>query len=230
MIFLSLLYSQINLIVFISDVHDLLSPKAENPDKESQQHQSNNQACYFGRCDCIGFSKVKTPFIFLHNWGFSVHIWIAIVAKLPVSRWLINLEDPIRFVGVIIRVEVILEVCGLNRLQIHFLLKLVDVFPPQAVGVLFVVVIRWCQFVKITTDTGLNTIAKLANVRRFEQSFLIITIVIANLKLNQASLVIHLERVRVFHQCVGVALFAGQERINLVNRLFIGDHLIGLRL
>lgn len=115
----------------------------ENRDTDpySKRNQTYNESDYLAFLHVISLSKLIALDVPLHDVGFGVLVAVAVSAILKIHCIRVNLVDFLGLVCIIICVEVVLEVVGLQSCCIYLTKVLVDVFPSELIGILHIVIV-----------------------------------------------------------------------------------------
>jgi hypothetical protein len=110
-------------------------------DPNSKRNQTYNQSDYLTLLHVISLSKLITLDVSLHDVSFGVLVAVAVSAILKIHRIRVNLVDLLGLVCIIVCVEVVLEVVGLQSYCVYLTKVLVDVFPSKLIRILHIIVV-----------------------------------------------------------------------------------------
>lgn len=129
----------------VSSLHrsHLRCDKNRNTYPDSKRDQTYNQSGYLALLHKIPLSKLIALDVPLHDVGFSVLVAVAVGTILDVHSIRVNLVDLLGLVCIVVCVEVVPEVVGLQSCCVDLTIVLVNVFPPELVGILHVVVVSY---------------------------------------------------------------------------------------
>ena len=127
----------------ISSLHGSHFNCDENRDTDpnSKRNQTYNQSDYLALLHVISLSKLVALDVPLHDLCFGVLVAVAVSTILQIHRIRVNLVDLLGLVCIIICVEVVLEVVGLQSCGVNLTKVLVNVFPSELIRILHIVVI-----------------------------------------------------------------------------------------
>lgn len=150
------IYSTISLFY----VNDFPTAEANCSNKQAQYDETNHHSRDFSICNCIGLSKISASFVTLHNTGLGMNVGVTISTFLPVLLFLVNLKYLICWISIIVRVKVVLEIVSFYRICVYFIVKHINMFPPQFIRVLHVIIVCWVLFGEVRTYFDVNAESK----------------------------------------------------------------------